>query len=686
MYKDNNQFKQILVTSALPYANGPIHLGHLAGAYLPADIYVRFQRLKNRDVIYICGSDEHGVPITIAAEKKGISPQKIVDEFHFRNKKAFEKFGMSFDYYGRTSSKTHHETSKEFFLELYKQGIFKKRKEKQLYDPKIKMFLPDRYVKGTCPSCSYEEAYGDQCEKCGSTLSPAELLNPKSTLSGETPIYKETEHWFLPLGEFQKQLTIWLKDKKHWKTNVIGQINSWLNEGLSDRAVTRDLSWGVPVPLENAEGKVLYVWFDAPIGYISATKEWAEQKGDKDRWKYYWQSSDTKLVHFIGKDNIVFHCIMFPAMLMAHKNYVLPENVPANEFLNLEGNKLSTSKNYAVWLDDYMEKFDADSLRYYLSINAPETKDADFTWQEFQQRHNSELADILGNFVNRTLTFAGKRFDGKIPARGELDDLDKGLLETLSKAPETIGDFIEKFEFRKATAAFMDIGRAANKYFNDQEPWRTIKENPDKCATTINLCIQAAKTIAVLMQPFMPFSAEKIWKMLGFTGQIQQQLWDDCNLDVPQGQPFGKVEILFEKIMDERIQPEIERLQNISNNKTTETPVVTDETPKISFDDFKKVKLVVARVLLAEKIEKADKLLRLEIEIGSEKRQIVAGIAKFYPPEELIGKKIVIVANLEPAVIRGVESNGMLLAAEDENGKFSVISVDRDIDSGAGIR
>ncbi|MDZ7316252.1 MAG: methionine--tRNA ligase [candidate division KSB1 bacterium] len=681
----SHSFKRILVTSALPYANGPIHLGHLAGAYLPADIYVRYQRLKKRDVLYICGSDEHGVPITIAAEKRGVSPQAIVDEYHERNKAAFAKFGMSFDYYGRTSSPVHHQTSQEFFLTLYRKGIFKKKREKQLYDPKAKMFLPDRYVRGECPICGFAEAYGDQCEKCGSSLSPTDLKNPKSALTGETPELRETEHWYIPLGDFQPRLEDWLATRRGWKPNVMGQVKSWLAEGLSDRAVTRDLSWGVKTPLPEAEGKVLYVWFDAPIGYISATKEWAMQKGDPELWKTYWQSQDTKLVHFIGKDNIVFHCIMFPAMLMAHGDYVLPDNVPANEFLNLEGNKLSTSRNYAVWLEDYAAKFEIDPLRYYLAANAPETKDSDFTWSEFLQRNNSELADILGNFINRTLAFLDQRFEGVIPARGETDDLDRSMLETIRRAPELVGEAVERFEIRRAVALLMDTARSANKYFNDQAPWLTIKENPAKCATTINICLQACALFAVLMEPVMPFSAEKLWKMLGFEGDLHDQKWDAAGeFPLPVGKKIGKPAILFRKIEEAEIQPEIERLRRVQ--ESLNKPPVQEETPLISIDQFAQVQLRVATVLQAERIPKADKLLKLQIKIGDERRQIVAGIAQRYTPEELIGKKIIVVANLQPAVIRGIESRGMLLAAEDAEGRFSLLGLDREVADGAKIR
>lgn len=691
--EQNKSFKRILVTSALPYANGPIHLGHLAGAYLPADIYVRFQRLKKRDVIYICGSDEHGVPITIAAEKKGVSPQAIVDEFHNRNKAAFARFGMSFDYYGRTSSAVHHQTSQDFFLNLYEKGIFKKKTEEQLYDPKADMFLPDRYVKGECPVCHFPEAYGDQCEKCGSSLSPTELITPKSALTGEIPELKKTVHWYIPLGELQPQVEEWINKHADWKPNVTGQVRSWLNQGLTDRAVTRDLNWGVKVPIEDAEGKVLYVWFDAPIGYISATKEWAEERGNSELWKTYWQDEETKLVHFIGKDNIVFHCIMFPAMLMAHGDFVLPDNVPANEFLNLEGNKLSTSKNYAVWLEDYVEKYEIDPLRYYLAVAAPETKDSDFMWQEYLQRNNSELADILGNFMNRSLAFTGKRFDGKVPERGPLDDLDRDMLNTLNDAPQRVGDAMEKFELRKAVTLFMDVARAANKYFNDQEPWNTIKSDPGKCATTLNICLHACNVLAVLMEPVLPFSAETAWNMMGHDSDVHDQSWDEiARMQLAPGHPLGETKILFRKMEEEEIQPEIERLQKIQkeladmSTESTQEQAQEPETPRISLDDFAKVQLRVAYVMEAEPVPKANKLLKLQIRIGDEERQIVAGIAPYYEPEALVGKKIIVVANLQPAVIRGVESDGMLLAAEDNDGNFSLLGLHQDVNDGASIR
>ncbi len=685
-----NSYKRILVTSALPYANGPIHLGHLAGAYLPADIYVRYQRMKKRDVVYICGSDEHGVPITIAAEKRGVSPTEIVDEFHKRNKAAFEKFGMSFDYYGRTSSPVHHKTSQDIFLRLYEKGVFKKKTEKQLFDPKTDMFLPDRYVKGTCPVCGYEEAYGDQCEKCGSSLSPIELKNPVSSLSGEKPELKETEHWYLPLGELQDKIEKWINSRKNWKSNVLGQVKTWLKEGLSDRAVTRDLKWGVEVPLEEAKGKVLYVWFDAPIGYISATKEWAEQQGDPGLWKKYWQDKDCKLVHFIGKDNIVFHCIMFPATLMMHGDYILPDNVPANEFLNLEGNKLSTSKNYAVWLEDYCEKYPVDPLRYHLAATAPETRDSDFTWEDFMQRTNSELADILGNFINRTLAFANRRFDGTAPQRGPLDKLDEQMLAALTEAPAMVGKNIEAYSMRRATTSLMDVARQANKYFNDQEPWKTIKDDPIKCGTTINICLQACQVLTILMEPVMPFTAEKAWRMLGYTNSVRDQSWDDiAKNDMQAGHKLGKIDILFVKMEEKDIRPEIERLQRIQQElrkeKQTEEKEKMEEE-KITIDEFAKVKLRVAKVIDAEKVEKSEKLLKLHIDLGDEKRQIVAGVAHHYEPKDIVDKKIIIVVNLEPAKIRGIESQGMLLAAEDDQGRMSLLTPDQEINPGAPVK
>ncbi|MFC2088791.1 methionine--tRNA ligase, partial [Calditrichota bacterium] len=678
-----------LVTSALPYANGPIHLGHLAGAYLPADIFVRYCRLKKRDVVYICGSDEHGVPIMLRARAENTSPQKIVDRYHQRNKKSFADFGISFDYYGRTSSKVHHETSQEFFRVLAKKNVFSLKKEKQLYDPVAKMFLADRFVKGTCPACGYAEAYGDQCEKCGKSLSPLDLIDPKSAITDAKPSLKETTHWYLPLSDLQKPLEDWIDSQKNWKSNVLGQVKSWLTEGLKDRAVTRDLPWGVDIPEDiareanvEASGKVLYVWFDAPIGYISASREWAQQKGDPGLWKEYWQKDDCKLIHFIGKDNIVFHCIIFPAMLKAHGDYVIPENVPANEFLNLEGQKLSTSRNYAVWLEEFLEKFDADSLRYCLTQNMPETKDSDFSWKDYQARHNNELADILGNFINRTFTFAHKYFTGKVPQPGNYDTLDQQLVDHLKSAPKKTGAYIDKFQFRPALKEIMDVARFANKYFNDQEPWLTNKSNPEKCATTINLCLQIVRSLAILIHPVLPFTSQAVWDLLNLHGNIEDQTWEDAaEIKLEGGHQINKPEILFKKIEDHVIEEEIKRLKKIQNNVQD----IAQEKDTITYDDFQKIDLRIAEIINAEKVKKTDKLVKLTIEVGNEERTIVAGIAEHYLPENLIGKKIVVVYNLEPSKIRGITSQGMLLAARDENDNLTLLTTDFDIISDSKV-
>ncbi len=678
--------EKILVTSALPYANGPIHLGHLAGAYLPADIFVRYHRLKGSDIVYICGSDEHGVPIMLKARAEGVDPQKIVDEFHERNKKSFADFGIKFDYYGRTSAKIHHETSRDFFRTLATKNEFILKKEKQLYDPEAGMFLADRFVRGTCPSCDYEDAYGDQCEKCGTSLSPAELKDPRSAITDARPVLKETTHWYLPLSSYQKQLEQWINSHPEWKPNTLGQIKSWFNEGLKDRAVTRDLPWGVTVPEDVAEeagvdatGKVLYVWFDAPIGYISATREWSADKGDDQLWKKYWQQKDTRLIHFIGKDNIVFHCIIFPAMLAQHGDYVLPDNVPANEFLNLEGNKLSTSRNYAVWLEEYLKKFDPDSLRYVLASNLPETRDTDFSWKEFQARHNNELADILGNFINRTVTFAHRYFEGKIPVCGQLDDLDKELIAGLKSAPQRLGNHIDQFRFKLYVKEYMDLARFANKYFNDREPWKTNKSDPAKCATTINLCLQTVYVLSVLGEPLIPFTTRKLWKMLNIK---DVNLWDlDDIFMLREGQAIQKPEIMFSKIEDTPIEKEISRLQKSLENKEKETM----EEELLDIETFSKIQLKVAEILTAEKVENTDRLLKLQVKVGNENRQIIAGIAKHYPVEELPGKKVIIVANLKPAKLRGLTSEGMLLAASD-NDNLSLLTVLDDIKSGSPIR
>ncbi len=678
--------ERILVTSALPYANGPIHLGHLAGAYLPADIFVRYHRLKGSDVIYICGSDEHGVPIMLRARAEGISPQKIVDRYHEMNKKSFAEFGISFDYYGRTSSPMHCETSQDFFRTLADKDEFILKKENQLYDPEAAVFLADRFVRGECPVCGYDDAYGDQCEKCGSSLSPKELKNPRSAITNAKPVLKETTHWYLPLSKYQKMLEDWVESHPEWKQNVLGQIHSWFNDGLNDRAVTRDMTWGVPVPDDiaekygvDAEGKVLYVWFDAPIGYISATKEWALENKQPDSWKDYWQDENTRLVHFIGKDNIVFHCIIFPAMLKVHGKYVLPDNVPANEFLNLEGKKLSTSRNYAVWLEEYLQNFEADSLRYVLAGNMPETRDTDFSWKDFQARHNNELADILGNFINRTMTFAHKYFLGEVPARNSSSSLDMELIQKLHDAPGKLGGLIDKYQFKAYVREYMDIARFANKYFNDKEPWKTRKSNPDDCAATINLCLQTVHSLSVLAAPLLPYSIEKILKILNVTEKCN---WDEAgDLFLKDGHKLNKPEIIFKKIEDEAVEAEARKLESVLGPPEKEVP----EAALIDIEDFAKINLQVAEIKSAEPVKKSDKLLKLEIILGSETRQIVAGIAEFYKPEELIGKKVVVAANLKPAVLRGVKSEGMVLAASDGD-KFSLLTVMEDVPSGTTIR
>lgn len=679
--------KKYLITSALPYANGPIHLGHLAGAYLPADIYARYCRLKQRNVIYICGSDEHGVPIMLRARKEGVSPQEIVNRFHTMNEKSFAKFGMSFDYYGRTSSPVHRETSQEFFRNLAAKKLFILKKDKQLYDPKAKIFLADRFVRGTCPVCNYEDAYGDQCENCGSSLSPSDLINPRSAITNEKPILKESTHWYLPLAKFQKKLEHWIETHPEWRPNVLGQIKSWFSHGLKDRAVTRDLSWGVPIPVEVAKaegvdptGKVLYVWFDAPIGYISATKEWAEKTGQPELWKDYWMDPEnTKLFHFIGKDNIVFHCIIFPAMLMGHGRFVIPENVPANEFLNIKGLKFSTSRGFALWVDEFLEKYSADSLRYTLSINMPETRDADFSWEEFQAKHNNELADILGNFINRAFTFVRNYYDNRLPEQGKLDNLDRKLISRLASGRDSIARAIDQFQFKEATKQLMDIARFANKYFNDQEPWKTRKEQPEKCATTLNLCLQASYSLAIMMHPILPFTSRKIWKMLKLEGEVEKAKWDEIGeITLEDHHEIGDIEILFQKIPDKTISKEIERLKKMEQEPSESKK---EEKKFISLDEFKKVELRSAKVTAAERVEGADKLMKLQIEVGLESRQLVAGIAQHYTPEELIGKTIIIVANLEPAKIRGIESQGMLLAVSDGD-VLSLLTSDKAVQSG----
>lgn len=665
--------KRTLVTSALPYANGPIHLGHLAGAYLPADLYVRYKRLTGEDIVHICGSDEHGVPITIAAEKEDVSPQDIVDKFHEQNKQVFEDFGISFDYYGRTSSPVHHKTSQEFFTKLYEDGVFVQKTEEQLYDPKAEMFLPDRYVKGTCPNCGYEEAYGDQCENCGTSLSPTELIDPKSAITGDTPETRKTKHWYLPLGDFQKKLEQWIESREKWKPNVTGQVKSWLDDGLADRAVTRDLTWGVPVPLEDAKGKVLYVWFDAPIGYISATKEWAEQQGDPGRWKTYWQDEETDLIHFIGKDNIVFHCIMFPAMLMAHGDYVLPKNVPANEFLNLESKKLSTSRGWAVWLNEYLEDFEADLLRYVLGTILPETKDSDFSWSDFQNKVNSELADILGNFVYRTTSFTENYFDGKVPELENPTGKDRETLGQIEAQKTKISEAYEAFRLREAIAETMNLARIGNKYFTEMEPWRTRKEDRQICGNTLHVCLQITAALSILFDPILPNKMAELRDELNITSKPG---WDEVSSGILEsGASINKGAILFDKIEDEQVEEQLLKLKERTMDEATENNYEPLKD-NMEFDDFMKMDLRAGEILEASAIEKADKLLKLKVDLGFEQRTIVSGISNDFDPENLVGQKVCVVANLAPKKLMGVESNGMILMAEEEDGALKFVETD----------
>ena len=672
--------EKILVTSALPYANGPIHLGHLSGAYLPADIYVRYKRLKGDDIIYICGSDEHGVPITITADKEGVKPQVIIDRYHEANKKAFEQFGMSFDNYSRTSLPIHHETGKEFFLEFYNRKILIEKKSNQFYDDKAKMFLPDRYVEGTCPVCGYEQARSDECENCGSLYDPSELINPKSKVTGETPSLRETSHYYFPLGKYQPVLEKYVEEmnKKYgWKDNVLKYCRGWFNEGLKDRAITRDLDWGIKVPVDSAAGKVIYVWFEAVLGYISSTKEYSQKKGDPDLWRKYWQDPETKYIAFIGKDNIVFHTIIFPAILMAwnesgKEQYCLPQNVPANEFLNFEGKKFSKSRNWGIDVTDFLKLFPADPLRYTLAANLPETRDTDFYWKEFQARNNNELADIFGNLINRTFTFVHKHFDGKVPARGRTEPIDDELLKLISEYPAKISSLFENYRIKEGVLEIMNLARAGNKYFNDSEPWKTVKSDKEKCGTTLNVCLQTIYTLAELFFPVIPGSSEKLFKMLN----SKPAGWNECgksNLEAEH--KLKEASILFPKIEDEIIEKQME---NLETSKAPEQKI----EEQISYDEFMKVQLKVAEVIEAEKVEKSEKLLKLKVRLNNEERQIIAGLAKSLTPEELLGKKLVIVANLKPAKLMGLVSEGMILAVENSEGKLEVLSVPGSVENG----
>ena len=674
------EFKRYLITSALPYANGPVHIGHLAGVYVPSDIYARYLRLNGHDVISVCGSDEHGVPITIKARKEGITPQQVVDRYHEIIKDAFQRLGMSFDIYSRTSSPTHRVTASEFFRKLYDEGKFIEQTTEQYYDEEAKTFLADRYIVGTCPRCQSEGAYGDQCEKCGSTLSPDELINPHSTVSGAVPVKKSTSHWYLPLNEYDSFLREWiLEGHKEWKSNVYGQCKSWLDLGLQPRAVSRDLDWGIPVPVEGADGKVLYVWFDAPIGYISATKDLTPD------WEKYWKSEDTKMVHFIGKDNIVFHCIVFPSMLKAHGDYILPENVPANEFLNLEGDKISTSKNWAVWLHEYLDEFPGkeDVLRYVLCANAPETKDNDFTWKDYQARNNNELVAILGNFVNRALVLTQKYYNGAIPALGELTEYDNATIEELSGIKASLEANIEGYRFREALKDAMNFARIGNKYLADTEPWKVVKTDAERVKTILNIALQITANVAIAIEPFMPFTAEKIIKML----DINKLSWSRLgSMDlVEAGHIIGKPELLFEKIEDDVIEAQLKKLADIkaANAAAAAAEHVTEQKEECSYDDFQKMDIRVSTILEAEKVAKTKKLLKLTVDTGIDKRTIVSGIAEYFTPEELIGRQVLVLVNLAPRELKGIESKGMILMAEDASGKLELLAPEHKTNNGA---
>jgi methionyl-tRNA synthetase len=714
--KTMKEFKRYLVTAALPYANGPVHIGHMAGVYIPSDIYVRYQRAKKTDIKFVCGSDEHGVPITIRAIKENVSPQQIVDKYHAMIKESFEQMGISFDIYSRTSNKIHHETAATFFKKMYDDGLFEEKETEQYYDEKAKTFLADRYIIGTCPVCGNENAYGDQCERCGSSLSPEQLINPRSTLSDAIPIKKKTKHWYFPLQDYEPWLKEWLLEgHKEWKNNVYGQCKSWLDNGLQSRAMTRDSNWGVKVPLPNAEGKVLYVWFDAPIGYISATKELFAEFGGTDQWADYWCKEDTRLIHFIGKDNIVFHCIIFPAMLKAHGGYVLPDNVPANEFLNIEGDKVSTSRNWAVWIHEYVKDFPGceDVLRYVLCANAPETKDNDFTWKDFQERNNSELVNIFGNFVNRTWVLMHKWFMGKVPRlnRDALTDLDNELIKNIQQSALNVQNSIEEFKFRDALFEVIDLARKGNKYLQEKEPWKKVPAtlattgitkvdfiSKSEVENTIHLCLQLCANLAILINPFLPTTSKKMLHMMKVVDKILD--WENAGkiklLSV--GYSLRAPELLFRKIEDEEIKAQIDKLraglvktQGASELPTGQAGKAQEKTEirnlksEIQYDDFAKLDLRVGTILSAEKVAKADKLLKLEVDLGFEKRTIVSGIALHFKPEEIIGKQVVIVANLAPRKLKGIESNGMILSAEDVNGKLHLINPEDIINPGAGV-
>ena len=686
--------KRYTITAALPYTNGPIHIGHLAGVYVPADIFARYQRLKNNEVAFICGSDEHGVAISIKAKKEHTTPQAIIDKYHAIIKQSFADFGISFDNYSRTSLPIHHQTASDFFRKLYEQGDFIEEISEQLYDEEAHQFLADRFVIGTCPKCGNPEAYGDQCERCGSSLNATDLIDPKSSITGSKPTLKATKHWFLPLNRYQEFLEKWILEghKNDWKPNVYGQVKSWLDDELKPRAVTRDLDWGIPVPVEGAEGKVLYVWFDAPIGYISSTKEWAEREG-KD-WRPFWQDKDTELVHFIGKDNIVFHCIIFPAMLKAEGSYILPTNVPANEFLNLEGNKLSTSKNWAVWLHEYLQDFpnQQDVLRYALTANAPETKDNDFTWKDFQARNNNELVAIFGNFINRVAVLTQKYYEGKVPAAGVLNATDSETLQQLSELTKKIEQSLERYRFREAQQELMNIARLGNKYLADEEPWKLIKTDAERVKTVMYVALQVATALAITSEPFLPFTSEKLKNILQLGTTAWEQVKQNPTALLPTGHKIGVATLLFEKIEDAAIAKQLERLENTKQANRQEAQAAAEVTvaPQkelISYDDFAKMDIRIGTILSAEKMPKADKLLILKVDTGIDQRTIVSGIAQSFNSEEIIGKRVTVLANLAPRKLRGVESQGMILMVENAEGKYRFIAPDGgEIANGAEVK
>ncbi|MYH18806.1 MAG: methionine--tRNA ligase [Gemmatimonadetes bacterium] len=684
--------EKILVTDALPYANGKLHIGHIAGVHLPGNIYVRYQRLKGRDVVHVSGSDDHGVAITLAAEKQGITPKELVDKYYPVIRGALEDFGIVYDNFSQTSRPIHHETARDYFRRLDEKGCFDVREVDQIYCPANNRFLPDRYVEGTCPHCGSDRARGDQCEACGTILDATQLINPRSDVCKGSLEVRPANHWYFKLARMSARLQAWIDTKTHWKVNVRNYCQGWFNEGLSDRPISRDLDWGVELPIEEAVGKVMYVWFENTLGYVSSTREWAVAQGDPDRWKDYWLNPDCKLVNFLGKDNIVFHAILWPAMIMEHGDFVLPSEIPANEFLNIEGQKLSTSRNWAVWLDEYLVDFPPDPMRYCLASISPETKDSDFTWKDFQARNNNELADIFGNFVNRTLTFINRYFDGVIPEPGTFSPEDREMLSSVAGAPVRVGACFESFQVRGAVRELIALGNQCNRYFNDQAPWNTRKTDRARCAATLHVCVQAVRVLAVVMSPILPFSAERLWKMAGLEGRVDEQLWDEIEIDASlSGRPIGEIEILFHKIEDNTIDAQIARLGRSDDRKDDGTaseeakPAGPERNELVSIDAFREIDLRIADIVAAEPVPGTDRLLRLQLRIGAEERQIVSGIAPGYTPEKLVGRQIVVVANLEPATIRGVDSRGMLLAAEDDDGAPILLGPDVRVQSGSSV-